>query len=178
MAVKRKLAFAAVACAAWLAASAGAWSQDAALDHQVVGSWQLSKQTGNSGGLGPSAKGMLMFADGGGFMMQIVNANMKPFAADDWRKAEPAESQASGKGGLAYFGTYEASDADHALTLHILRSSYPNWIGTDQVWTVSLAGDELSLTDKTNAGEMLVWKRLPPISHALQLRGGRRTVHF
>jgi len=177
MAVIRKLAFAAVASAACLAAG-GAWSQDAALDHQVIGSWQLSKQTSNSGGLGSSAKGMLMFADGGGFMVQIVNASMKPFAADDWRNAAPAESQASGKGSLAYFGTYETSDADHALTLHILRSSYPNWAGTDQVWTVSLAGDELTLTDKTNATEVLVWKRLPPVSHALQLRGGRRTVHF
>jgi hypothetical protein len=177
MTVTRKLTFAALACAAWLAAAAGAWSQDAALDHQIVGSWQLSKQTANSGGLGPSAKGMLMVADGG-FMLQIVNADMKPFAADDWRNAKPTESQASGKGTLAYFGTYEASNADRTLTLHIVRSSYPNWVGTDQVWTVSLAGDELTLTDKTNATEMLVWKRLPPASTALQLRGGRHVVHF
>ena len=164
-------------------ASSGASSQDAALDQQVVGSWQLSKQAGNTGGLGPSAKGMLMLSDGGAFMLQIVNATMKPFAADDWRNAAPAESQASGKGSLAYFGTYETGNGDHSLTLHILRSSFPNWIGSDQVWAVSLAGDELTLTDQANATQTLVWKRLPPIprgpaSHALQLRGGRRTVHF
>jgi len=177
MTVARKWTLAAVACVAWLAAG-GAWSQDAALDHQVVGSWQLSKQTGNIGGLGPSPKGMLMLADGGGFMLQIVNANMKPFAADDWRNAAPVESQASGRGSLAYFGTYETSNADHTLALHIVRSSYPNWVGTDQVWTVSLAGDELTLADKTNATETLIWKRQPPVSDALQLRGGRHVVHF
>ena len=177
MVLARGVTVATLASSVWLGACAAAWCQGASLDHQVIGSWQLSKQTGNSGGLGPSAKGMLMLADGGGFMLQIVNANMKPFAGDDWRKAAPADNQASGKGSLAYFGTYETSDADHTLTLHILRSSYPNWMGADQTWTVSIANDELTLTDKGNAADMLVWKRLPA-SHALQTRGGRRGVHF
>jgi lipocalin-like protein len=177
MTVTRKSTLAAIGCAAWLVASAGAWSQEPALDQQLTGSWTLSKESANSGGLGPSAKGMLIFADRG-FMLQIVNANMKPFSADDWRNATAAESQASGRGSLAYFGTYEASGADHTLTLHILRSSYPNWMGTDQEWTVSLAQDELTLTDTKNTTETLVWKRLPPASQGLQLRGGRRVTHF
>jgi hypothetical protein len=177
MAVTHKSKLAAVVCAAWLAASTGAWSQESALDHQLLGGWQLSKQAANSGDLGSSAKGMLVFANGS-FMLQVINATMKPFAADDWRNATPAESQASGKGSLAYFGTYETGDAGHTLVLHIIRSSYPNWIGTDQEWTASLAGDELTLTDTKDTAETLVWKRLPPVSHGLQLRGGRRVIHF
>ena len=178
MALTRLVTLAAAAlCAASLAAG-DARSQGAGLGQQLVGAWQLTSQTGNDGGLGPSPKGMLALADGGAFMLQIVNATMKNFAGDDWRAAQPAESQASGKGSLAYFGTYETSDADHTVTLHILRSSYPNWSGTDQVWTVSLAGDELTFTDKTNAASSLVWKRQPPVTHGLTMRGGRRTVHF
>lgn len=160
-----------------LAAATGVASAQS-LDQQLAGGWRLAQDNVRGDGLGPDATGMLIFA-GGNFSLQIVRGDLAPFHADDRRGATPDESQASGRGSLAYFGSYSASDADHGLTLHIARSSFPNWSGADQKWVVTVAADKLTLTDAQDRSATLVWTRAGTGGAApLMTRGGRRVVHY
>jgi hypothetical protein len=149
---------AAIGGVALLAASTGGGlAQPAPLDQQLAGSWRLTQDGAKDDGLEANAVGVLIFSSGT-FALQIVNADMAPFASSEKRKATPAENQASGKGSLAYFGTYNASDASRALVLHVLHGSFPNMNGTDQKWTVSVTPDKLTLTQ--GGGVALVWARI------------------
>ena len=149
---------AAIGGVALLAASAGGGlAQPAPLDQQLAGSWRLMQDGARDDGIGPNAVGILIFS-GGTFAMQIVNADMAPFASSEKRRATPAENQASGKGSLAYFGSYTTSNANHALVLHVVHGSFPNLNGTDQKWTVSVTPDKLTLTQ--GGGTVLVWARI------------------
>jgi len=149
---------AAIGGVALLAASAGGGlAQSAALDQQLAGSWRLMQDGAKDDGLGPDTAGILMIS-GGTFALQIVNADMAPFASNERRRATPAENQASGKGSLAYFGSYMVSDATHGLVLHVVHGSFPNLNGTDQKWTVSVTPDKLTLTQAN--GAVLVWARI------------------
>ena len=47
---------------------------------------------------------------------------------------------------MAYFGTYTVNETDRIVTLHIERSSFPNWEGTDLKWPLTLTGDESKFT--------------------------------
>jgi hypothetical protein len=54
------------------------------------------------------------------------------------------ENKAVIHGNISYFGTYSFDPADGTVTLHVERSSSPNWIGTDQKRVItSLTGTEL-----------------------------------
>jgi hypothetical protein len=176
----RTTMLAAIGGVALLAAAAGSGlAQSAALDQQLVGTWWLTQYGAKADGLGPHAVGMLIIAAGGSFALQIANADMAPFASDDRRSATPAESQASGRASLAYFGTYTAADASHGLMLHIMRCSFPNWSGQDQDWTVSVAPDKLTLTSRQDRGIALVWTRVVPGKGATyEIRSGRRVIGF
>ncbi len=65
---------------------------------------------------------------------------------------------------VAYFGTYTVKEPDRILTLHIERSSFPNWEGIDQLRKFEFVGGELRYTaanSTANPAEsaQLVWKR-------------------
>lgn len=68
-------------------------------------------------------------------------------------------------GVVAYFGTYIVSGPDRIVTLHIERSSFPNWEGTDQQRKFEFVGDELRYTAASSTANpaesaLLVWKRV------------------
>jgi hypothetical protein len=55
------------------------------------------------------------------------------------------ENQATTRGTLSYFGTYDVNESNHILTFHIVGSSFPNYNDTDQNRTVSLTGEDLRI---------------------------------
>ena len=68
-------------------------------------------------------------------------------------------------GVVAYFGTYTVNEANRIVTLHIQRSSFPNWEGTDQQRMFEFKGDKLqygaaSTTANPAEAAQLVWKRI------------------
>jgi hypothetical protein len=76
----------------------------------------------------------------------------------------PDEYKASSQGVVAYFGTYTISEPDQIVTLHIERSSFPNWDLTDQKRTFSFSEDKLRYTAASSTANpaeaaQLVWKR-------------------
>lgn len=112
---------------------------------------------------GPNAAGMLVF-DGDRFATQVMAANLPKFASNNRMIGTPAEFSAISRGVVAYFGTYTVNEADRVVTLHIERSSFPNWEKTDQLRKFAFSGDELRYTavsSTANPAEAaeLVWKR-------------------
>ena len=112
---------------------------------------------------GPNAKGMLVF-DGTRFATQVMAANLPKFASNNRMVGTPQEYEAISHGVVAYFGTYTANDANHILTLHIDRSSFPNWEGIDQQRNFEFVGDELRYTAASSTANpaesaQLVWKK-------------------
>ena len=61
-------------------------------------------------------------------------------------------------------GAYTVNEAERIVTLHIERSSFPNWEGTDQTRKFEFVGDELRYTAASSTANpaeaaQLVWKR-------------------
>ena len=75
----------------------------------------------------------------------------------------PEENKAVVQGSVGYFGAYTVNE-DGTLTLHIERSSFPNWNGTDQKRIIiSLTADEMkinSLTPTIGGTAEQVFKRI------------------
>ena len=112
---------------------------------------------------GPNAKGMLVF-DGTHFATQVMAANLPKFTSDNRMVGTQQEYEAISHGVVAYFGTYTANEANRIVTLHIERSSFPNWEGTDQQRKFEFVGDQLQYTAASSTANpaeaaQLVWKR-------------------
>jgi hypothetical protein len=76
----------------------------------------------------------------------------------------PEEHKAASHGVVAYFGTYTVNEKDSVVTLHIERSSFPNWEDTDQKRSFTFVNDELRYTAASSTANLaesaqLVWKR-------------------
>lgn len=137
---------------------------------QFVGTWSLvSIRYVRPDGtaiepFGPNAKGMLVF-DGSRFATQVMAANLPKFASNNRMVGTPQEFEAVSKGVVAYFGTYSVNEAARIVTLHIARSSFPNWEETDQQRKFEFVGDELRYTAASSTANpaeaaQLVWKRV------------------
>ena len=113
---------------------------------------------------GPHAKGMLVF-DGSHFATQVMAAALPKFASNNRMIGTPQEYEAISHGVVAYFGTYDVNAASRVVVLHIERSSFPNWEGTDQQRKFEFVGDELRYTASSTTANpaeaaQLVWKRV------------------
>jgi Lipocalin-like domain len=113
---------------------------------------------------GPNAKGMLVFDGAGRFSTQIIAADRPKFASNNRMVGTPEEYRLTSQGVVAYYGTYTVSDPVRIVTLHIERSSFPNWDGTDQKRSFSFTEDELRYTAASSTANpaeaaQLVWKR-------------------
>ena len=140
------------------------------VNDQFVGTWSLvSIRYVRPDGtaiepFGPNAKGMLVF-DGTRFATQVTAANLPKFASNNRMVGTPQEYEAISHGVVAYFGTYTVNETDRIVTLHIERSSFPNWEGIDQQRKFEFVGDELRYTAASSTANpaesaLLVWKRV------------------
>ena len=113
---------------------------------------------------GPNAKGILVF-DGTRFATQVIAANLPKFTSNNRMLGTPREYEAISHGVVGYFGTYSVNEPGRIITLHIERSSFPNWEGTDQERKFEFVGDELRYTAASSTANpaeaaQLVWKRV------------------
>jgi hypothetical protein len=136
---------------------------------QFVGTWSLVsiRYVRPDGAaiepFGPNAKGMLVF-DGVHFSTQVLAANLPKFKSNNRMVGTPEEYEATSHGVVAYFGTYTVDAATQIVTLHIERSSFPNWEKTDQERKFEFVGDELRYTAASTTANpaesaQLVWKK-------------------
>lgn len=147
----------------------GSQAADQSAKDRFVGTWLLVSITyvhvdgTKVEPFGTNARGMLVF-DGTRFCTQIMSAERPKFASHNRMIGTPEEFKAASQGVVAYFGTYTVDEQSRIVTLHIERSSFPNWDATDQRRAFSFSGDELrysaaSSTANPAESALLIWKR-------------------
>jgi hypothetical protein len=136
-----------------------------------VGTWRLVSAEYRSDEdevhylLGSQPIGQLMYDERGYMSAQLLDTDRPAFASNDWLKGTPEEVKTAFEGHRAYFGTYEVDEEARKVTHHVLGSSFPNWIGVDNVRYYELAGNRLILrTAPMRMGGrqvigQLVWER-------------------
>jgi hypothetical protein len=155
---------AAVATAVIAGYSSAAMAQTA---KDLAGSWDLVSATIEQGDkqidvFGPNPKGLLILGADGRFALLEIRSDLHPFAAESRAKGTPDENKAVVTGSLAYYGRYTVDEAGKSLTYHIEGSTYPNWIGSDQVRPFTLVGEEFTYVSPGSLGlgpAKVVWKR-------------------
>jgi hypothetical protein len=134
---------------------------------KLVGSWTLVSinNTLPDGktmqGFGPN-DGIVVFEPNGKFVQALARSDLPKIASNNRSTGSSEENKAIISGSLTLFGTYTVTD-DGTLTLHMERSTFPNWNGSDQKRTIAtLTADELKWH---NPGASIggttetVWKR-------------------
>jgi hypothetical protein len=93
---------------------------------------------------GPDAAAYLIYTKDGHVSYQVAVANRPNFLASDLFGGTVEEKVAAAETFQSYCGTYELRG--DKVVHHVEVSSFPNWVGTDQVRIVDLTGDQLSLS--------------------------------
>ena len=111
---------------------------------------------------GPEVKGTFM-ATKDRFSFQIMGARPK-FAANNRWAGSPDENAADIRATESIFGTYSIDNANHAIVLHMERAIFPNWDGTDRVYTLAMNGGQIEMVGPSTPSPQgpfqphLVWK--------------------
>lgn len=117
------------------------------LSQEIVGAWALAK----ADGYGAAPLGTFMLDGNRHFAAMLMRSDLPKYASNIRSQGTPAEYKATVEGSIAFFGIYSVSGAD--LNLHVLGSTFANWIGTDQKRTnVSISADEMMFTQPNPSG--------------------------
>lgn len=144
-----------------------AHGQKQSLKEQLVGTWTLLswKQKKSDGTkverYGTNPKGIAFFDAGGRYIITVMRSDRAKYASNALWQGTPEENKETADGTITYFGTYSISEADRSIAIHVEGSSFPNWNDTDQMRFVVIAGDQLTLTVRPPAGDVVdvIWKR-------------------
>ena len=130
-----------------------ATSQQKTLKDQLVGAWTLVSidyvraDGSRSSTFGENPKGIAFFDGSGNYIITVMRADRSKYAINDRAQGTAEENEATAQGTITYFGTYSVSETDSSISIHVVSSSFPNWIGADQKRIVALTGDKLKLTN-------------------------------
>lgn len=136
----------------------------------LIGTWQLvSFEVRDADGrvdapFGADPVGFITYTADGFMSIHFGRPDRAVLAVNDWRAATDAEIAAAARGYLAYCGTYEVQDGKvvHRVDLSLT----PNWMGSELVRRVDVAGETMTLTTPPQLVEgrqrssTLVWRRL------------------
>jgi hypothetical protein len=135
---------------------------------KLVGSWTLVGITnttpdGKATQIYGAGDGVLVLDRGGHFVQVLARADLPKFASNNRNTGSADENKAVVQGSLAIYGTYTMSPKDGTITLHVDRSSYPNWNAGDQRRTVtSLTATDLKWdipAPSIGGSSSAAWKR-------------------
>ena len=125
---------------------AGAANADAFAGTWSLASWEARTPDGQVVlPFGDRPAGQIMYDGRGRMAVQLMRPDRPRFASDDPLSGAMAEIQAAFEGFLAYYGRYTVHATESTVTHHLEGSSFPNWIGTDQVRRFSFNSDTLVL---------------------------------
>jgi lipocalin-like protein len=141
-------------------------------DNSFVGAWRLvtfefQKDDGSViYPFGREAQGSIIYTETGRYSAQLMRIDRPRFALPDQMRGTSAEIEASYKGCISYFGSYEV-DFENRFIIHRVEGSlFPNMEGINQIRLFELAGDHLQLKtppfrlDGEQAIGILQWKRI------------------
>lgn len=133
--------------------------QQKSLKDQLVGAWTLvsCERTTAKGEKQPycvNSNGILIL-DVSGRYAHMIAARGRPKLTVINRLDAPAEEfKAAAQGFLANFGTWSVNEREKTITRHLEGALLPNYEGTDSTLSVSLVGDELTLTDSNPRSDL------------------------
>jgi hypothetical protein len=145
-----------------------ALAQQTSLKVQLAGTWTIISNDnvapdGTKRQLfGPNPKGILVLSPNGQFAQIIVHPDRPNFTINNRLEGTPEENMAAVHGTTATFGTWSVDDASKTLTVRHEGGMFPNQVGTESKRTVTLAGDQLRVSNPTPASggrSESVWKR-------------------
>jgi hypothetical protein len=140
----------------------------------LIGTWRLrSWKTVRTDGsevhpLGEDATGYIFYNHDGYVSVAIMAAGRVPYRDTDPLGGAPEERSQAISTYVSYAGPFEVSADGDAVIHHIEVSSFPNWVGDDQLRFVKLDGDLLTLSTKpmtfqgVEGTAELVWERVGP----------------
>jgi len=154
--------FVAVAIAAPAAQNPGGSAAAAATKRRLVGNWKLVKYEifDPSGSSRPAAfdVGRLMYDEHGEMAAHLMRSG-RPREAATTETARAAAYQAY----LAYFGPFTIDPDQQIVVHHVVGSSRPDWIGSEQVRYYGFPADNtltLSLKSGDRVTQTLTWERV------------------
>jgi hypothetical protein len=118
----------------------------------LVGTWRLVSYEAHAPSgetrypFGEHVVGQLFYDAGGNMSAHLMGVDRPKFASSDSGLGTDAEMRAAFEGHVSYFGTYTLDPSAHTVTHHVRGSSYPNWVGHDQVRYYRIDGPYLVLS--------------------------------
>jgi hypothetical protein len=125
-------------------------AQQPGLRDQIVGTWSAVSQYVDQDGrkiepFGANPKGMATYDNNGRFIFVLQRATLAKFASANRMAGTPEENKAIVQGSIAYFGRYSINEEERKISLHYDGSTYPNWDGEDQMRSIAISGDEMTI---------------------------------
>lgn len=114
---------------------------------------------------GQQAHGSIIYTESGRYSAQLMRSDRPRFVVPDQMKGTPEEIEASYKGSISYFGTYEIDEVNGFILHRVEASIFPNMEGTVQKRSFKLSANRLQLTtqpihlDGELAVGVLSWER-------------------
>ena len=140
----------------------GTMSADA-VKRRLVGNWKLVKyevfDERGAGRPGSFDTGRLMYDEQGEMAAHLLRSG-RPREAPTTEAARASAYQSY----LGYFGPYTIEPDKHVVIHHVAGSSFPHWIGTEQIRYYGFSEDGNFLTLSLKSGERvtqtLTWDRV------------------
>lgn len=135
---------------------------------KFIGSWELIKWTAelNDGTVvfpfGEEAEGRITYDSDGNMSVQLMKHNRSPFHSEDPLQARTHEAVVAFKEFLSYCGSYQVYNKPDQVVHRIKISSFPNWVGQNQIRKFEFIDDKLILSTDTigSSRHRLVWKKV------------------
>jgi hypothetical protein len=113
--------------------------QPKSLKDDLIGSWKFVSSTSirddDSATWGHDPVGSLIFTGNGRFSLQIMRSDRPKYKSNTRMRGSLIENQATTRGTLSYFGTYDVNESNHTLTFHVVGSSFPNYHDTNHQYS-------------------------------------------
>ena len=137
---------------------------------QFVGSWELQEWTIESRDgkkefpFGTDAIGQINYDNNGSMSVLIMKNNRPQFLSEDPLQSQSDEVMVAFEGFIAYSGNYEVDLNSKQVVHQIKISSFPNWVGQNQIRKFEFNENKLTLsTDFIGPNKhKLVWEKLSP----------------
>ena len=141
-------------------------------NNSIVGAWRLvtfefRKEDGTViYPFGKEVRGSFIYTESGRFSVQLMRIDRPRFAIADQMRGTPEETEASYRGSISYFGTYEIDLENSVIMHHVEGSIFPNMEGTEQPRFFEMTENHLQLrTQPFNVGGeravgVLLWERI------------------
>jgi Lipocalin-like domain len=116
---------------------------------------------------GEHPAGLIIYSSDGHMSAQLSVRNPKRFVDEQILRADPEEANEAWRSYLGYWGTFRVDSQNGVVFHEVEGSSFPNWIGTEQVRHFRFDKGHLILEAKSLEGNStLIWERSSARTHA------------